>query len=85
MSRNILKALICIMLSSLDDKERQKYALILRVKSIECLISFGGIYNRKLYIPKETSEHDQARKNLIENGGLLALIYIYFKNEEEKI
>jgi len=49
------------------------------------LISFGGIYNRKLYIPKETSEHDQARKNLIENGGLLALIYIYFKNEEEKI
>ena len=55
------------------------------MKSIECLISFGGIYNRRLYIPGETSDHDQARKNLIENGGLLPLIYIYFQNDEEKI
>ena len=46
--------------------------------AINCLIVLGGIYDRKMYIPGETRELDKARKMLIDNGGLLALIFISY-------
>jgi len=44
--------------------------------AISCLTVLGGIYDRKMYIPGETRIHDEIRKILIDNGGLMALILI---------
>jgi len=49
------------------------------------LTEIGGFYNRKMYIPGQTRDNEYARKNLIESGGLMALIYIYEKCDEEVI
>jgi len=38
------------------------------------MISLGGNYNRRMYIPGETRENDEARKVFIESGGLLTMI-----------
>ena len=37
-------------------------------------MDFGGIYNRRMYIPGETKDQDFARKIMIENGGLITLL-----------
>ena len=38
-----------------------------------------------MYIPGETRDNDMARRNLIERGGLMALICINCKCDEEEI
>lgn len=77
--------MIKIALSSLDSKLIQKYDIEIRRMSVICLTTLGGIYDRKMYIPGETRENDKVRKILIENGGLVALIYINKKGLEEEI
>ena len=57
----------------------------MRESAIKCLTVIGGIYNRKMYIPGQTRENEEARKNLIEGGGLMALIYINEKCDEKEI
>ena len=37
---------------------------------------FGGIYNRRMYIPGETKDLDSTRKIMIENGGLIILLFL---------
>lgn len=73
-SKHIISILIKISLCSCDEGEIEKYHQKIRVLATNCLIYFGGIYNRRLYIPGETRDNDKIRKILIENGGLLALL-----------
>ncbi|KRW98784.1 hypothetical protein PPERSA_11701 [Pseudocohnilembus persalinus] len=72
-------------LASCSEKNLKKYDLNVRLQAIECLISLGGNYSRKQYIPGETQENDKLRKYLIQNGGLLALIYISYKGIQEQV
>jgi hypothetical protein len=85
MERNAIKSFIKHVLLSLDKEQRENFDHKLRLKATECLISLGGIYNRKLYIPGETRDNDQARKNLIEGGGMMCLIYVANQTEENEI
>ncbi len=75
-SKEIIKSLVKLSLSSINEKAAEKYHKSLRQAAVECLIVLGGIYNRKMYIPGETTENDKVRRILIENGGLLALIAV---------
>lgn len=45
----------------------------------------GGVYDRKIFIPGETRKNDHARRSLIEDGGLIALLQIFLKTDEEEI
>lgn len=54
----------------------EKYDKKIRILATNCLIHLGGIYNRRMYIPGETRDNDKIRRILIENGGLLALLWI---------
>lgn len=84
-SKEIVKSLLKIALTSLDSHLIQKYDVEIRKMSVICLTTLGGIYDRKMYIPGETRENDKVRKILIENGGLVALIYIHKKALEQEL
>lgn len=84
-SRNIVWALIKISMSSCNAHDLEKYDYNLRLMAIKCLITLGGIYNRKMYIPGETRDNDTARRILIENGGFIALMMIAQNAIEESL
>lgn len=68
-------------MSSMDEQEREKYDPVLRSKALMCLQVFGGIYNRRMYIPGDTKDLDMARKVMIENGGLISLLFLSKRDE----
>jgi hypothetical protein len=41
------------------------------------LITLGGIFNRKMYVPGETRENEKAREEFLMNGGLHCLLRLY--------
>ncbi|EAR92967.2 tubulin-tyrosine ligase family protein (macronuclear) [Tetrahymena thermophila SB210] len=84
-SKNIILLLIKISLSSCDEKEMEKYDRKIRILATNCLIHLGGIYNRRQYIPGETRDNDKIRRLIIENGGLLALLWIRKKVNDNEI
>ncbi|KRX02354.1 hypothetical protein PPERSA_09971 [Pseudocohnilembus persalinus] len=85
LGKDITKSLMKIALSTVDPREREKYDQQLRLEAIRSIITLGGIYDRKAFIPGETRKNDDARRSLIENGGVLALIQIKHQTDEDLI
>ena len=47
-------------------------------------MDFGGTYNRRMYVPGETKDADMARKIMIENGGLIMLLFLCKREDIEE-
>lgn len=60
-SDKLIRALIRIAISNCDENAAEVYAKDLRFEAVKCLITLGGMYNRKMYIPGETRDQEYAR------------------------
>lgn len=61
----LVQTLTFITQSSFRQETLNLYDREIRLVSVRCLTTLGGVYNRKMYIPGETRENDRVRRVLI--------------------
>lgn len=49
--------------------------------SLQCILSIGGSFTHKSFIPGENREYEKLRSMLIERGGLVVLLLIKKQNK----
>jgi hypothetical protein len=76
LSDKLINTFFKIALSSCDEKIIRDFDMQLRFKSINALISFVGVFSRKIYVPGETRDNEKIRQYFSEQGGLAALFLL---------